>query len=187
MTKRRYDAAAQTKPETPIARHEINTPFVIRLLLLLLRFPSFVFVASFWCFAVSSSSLSLSLLLSSLSLPDRRRLALLSAAFSLVSTLGNGNEDDDVLFSSKVDDFFDGGGFGVLGYFPRRVSSRAGPLSVLVVFFFFFFFFSSEDEDKKVGREGSKVEKVVVFVVLSKTMRRLMRGVLKRGKKKKGL
>ena len=186
MTKRRYDAAAQTKPETPIARHEINTPFVIRLLLLLLRFPSFVFVASFWCFAVSSSSLSLSLLLSSLSLPDRRRLALLSAAFSLVSTLGNGNEDDDVLFSSKVDDFFDGGGFGVLGYFPRRVSSRAGPLSVVVVVVvFFFFFFSSEDEDKKVGREGSKVEKVVVFVVLSsKTMRRLMRGVLKRGKKK---
>ncbi len=103
-----------------------------------------------------------------------------------MSTLGNGNEDDDVLFSSKVDDFFDGGGFGVLGYFPRRVSSRAGPLSVVVVVvFFFFFFFSSEDEDKKVGREGSKVEKVVVFVVLSsKTMRRLMRGVLKRGKKK---
>ena len=103
-----------------------------------------------------------------------------------MSTLGNGNEDDDVLFSSKVDDFFDGGGFGVLGYFPRRVSSRAGPLSVVVVVvFFFFFFFSSEDEDKKVGREGSKVEKVVVFVVLSKTMRRLMRGVLKRGKKRK--
>jgi len=134
---------------------------------------------------VSSSSISLSLLLSSLSLPDRRRLALLSAAFSLVSTLGNGNEDDDVLFFSKVDDFFDGGGFGVLGYFPRRVSSRAGPLSVVFFFFFFFFFFfsSSEDEDKKVGREGSKVEKVVVFVVLSKMMRRLMCGV-KRGKKK---
>ena len=103
-----------------------------------------------------------------------------------MSTLGNGNEDDDVLFSSKVDDFFDGGGFGVLGYFPRRVSSRAGPLSVVVVVVVVvFFFFSSEDEDKKVGREGSKVEKVVVFVVLSsKTMRRLMRGVLKRGKKK---
>ena len=177
MTKRRYDAAAQTKPETPIARHEINTPFVIRLLLLLLRFPSFVFVASFWCFAVSSSSsLSLSLLLSSLPPPDRRRLALLSAAFSLVSTLlGNGNEDDDVLFFSKVDDFFDGGGFGVLGYFPRRVSSRAGPLSVVFVVVFFFFF-SEDDEDKKVGREeGSKVEVVDVFVVvLSKMMRRLM-------------
>tara|TARA_B100001758_G_C18395516_1_gene605682 strand:+ start:1954 stop:2337 length:384 start_codon:yes stop_codon:yes gene_type:complete len=124
---------------------------------------------------VSSSSLSLSLLLSSLSLPDRRRLALLSAAFSLVSTLGNGNEDDDVLFSSKVDDFFDGGGFGVLGYFPRRVSSRAGPLSVVFVVVFFFFF-SEDDEDKKVGREeGSKVEVVDVFVVvLSKMMRRLM-------------
>ena len=133
---------------------------------------------------MSSSSLSLSLLLSSLSLPDRRRLALLSAAFSLVSTLGNGNEDDDVLFFSKVDDFFDGGGFGVLGYFPRRVSSRAGPLSVVVVVFFFFFF-SEDDEDKKVGREGSKVEVVDVFVVLSKMMRRLMCGV-KRGKKKKG-
>ena len=103
-----------------------------------------------------------------------------------MSTLGNGNEDDDVLFSSKVDDFFDDGGFGVLGYFPRRVSSRAGPLSVVVVVVVVVvFFFSSEDEDKKVGREGSKVEKVVVFVVLSsKTMRRLMRGVLKRGKKK---
>ena len=129
---------------------------------------------------MSSSSLSLSLLLSSLSLPDRRRLALLSAAFSLVSTLlGNGNEDDDVLFSSKVDDFFDDGGFGVLGYFPRRVSSRAGPLSVVVfvVVVFFFFFFSEDDEDKKVGREeGRKVEKVVdgFVVVLSKMMRRLM-------------
>ncbi len=92
--------------------------------------------------------------------------------------LGNGNEDDDVLFFSKVDDFFDGGGFGVLGYFPRRVSSRA-PLSV------FFFFFFSEDEDKKVGREKGSVEKVVVFVVLSKMMRRLMCGVKEEEKKRK--
>ena len=105
--------------------------------------------------------------------------------------LGNGNEDDDVLFSSKVDDFFDDGGFGVLGYFPRRVSSRAGPLSVvvfLVVVVFFVFFFSEDDEDKKVGREeGRKVEKVVdgFVVVLSKMMRRLMRvWSVKRGKKK---
>ena len=93
--------------------------------------------------------------------------------------LGNGNEDDDVLFSSKVDDFFDDGGFGVLGYFPRRVSSRAGPLSVvvfLVVVVFFVFFFSEDDDDKKVGRdEGRKVDVVDGFVVvLSKMMRRLM-------------
>jgi len=158
MTKRRYDAAAQTKPETPIARHEINTPRVILLLLLLL------------------------------SPPPRRLALFSALLFSLVSTpLGNGNrstsrnpsfqnEEDVLLLLLSVDDFDDDGGGlcgGVLGYFPRRVSRV-----VVVVLLLLSVFFSAE------GREGS----VKVVLVLSTEMRRLMcvKEGEKRTQKKRG-